>query len=257
MSGAAIVGGVPALLVKDAKGVSYPTDNPGITMINVNGTAPTGEWQPLYALFKGDVPSQLADLRSLEADFTLARKSAALWIDADKLLHGGDEESVKVVRRALWTSAVIAYRRGFTTGKAHLAPKGRPRRLKVPDHWKELLNPQQLEAHEEVLQLANQHIAHRVDEREHMTVSAILTPPPMPRAIAGFAVLSLDRSEPQHDLVERLGQLCTILIKILSDRSEQLFDAFKERVKSRDIDSLYENAQQEIVTLKVEPRNRP
>ena len=110
----------------------------------------------------------------------------------------------------------------------------------VPDHWTELLSPEQLEAHYQVLDLANRHIAHRVDEREHMNVAALLTPPPMPRAVAGIAVLAVTLSEPQPDLVTRLGQCCIILLKILKDQSEKLGDAFMEHVNSQDLDSLYD-----------------
>jgi hypothetical protein len=193
-------------------------------------------------------------LRSLEADFTLARNCAAAYTNADKL-RGGDEESMKVIRQALWRSAIISYRRGFTGGKAHLVPQGA--RLRVPDHWKQLLNPQQLEAHDELLRLADKHVAHQTGEREHMRAAAMLTPPPMPRAIAGITVLSIDRSHPQDDLVTRLGQLCTILLKILNDRSKELGDAFTEHVKTQELDSLYQNSHSELAVLKVQPPKEP
>lgn len=211
--------------------------------------SPTGSWSPLHVFFEGDLPSQLADLRSLQSDFTNARNCAGAYLNADKL-HGGDEASMKVVREALWRSAVISYRRGFTTGKAHLKSQGK--RLKVPEHWKELLSPEQLEAHTQVLDLANRHIAHRASDREHMKVSAMLFPPPMPRAVAGIIVLSLDLAQPVPDLVERLGQLCTILLKILNDRSEELGNIFRKHVESQDLDNLYENAEADLAMLKVQ-----
>jgi hypothetical protein len=223
-------------------------------MTNVNVSHPAG-WQPLHALFKDGLASQLADLRSLQADFTRARNAAAVWIKADTLLQGGDEESMAVVRQSLWTSAVVHYRRGFADGKAHLA-KGRPR-LKLPDHWTDLLNPEQLEAHEEIWQLANRHVAHRVDERQHMAVSVMLAPPPLPRAIVGRTVLSVDLVEPVPDLVQRLHELCEILIKILSDRSGEVDKAFAEGVRSKDLDSLYDRAHGELATFKVVPKDSP
>jgi hypothetical protein len=125
--------------------------------------------------FWGEVPSQLADLRSLEADFAFARDCANAYLSA-----GGDKD---VIRQALWKSAVISYRRGFNGGKAHLVP--RARRLRVPDKWKRLLNQAQLEAHDELLHLADKHIAHQTGAHEHVRVAAMLAPPPMPRAIAG------------------------------------------------------------------------
>jgi hypothetical protein len=77
---------------------------------------PAESWSPLYVLFGGDLPSQRADLRSLEADFTLARNCAAAYTNADKL-RGGDEESMKVIRQALWRSAIISYRRALPAAR--------------------------------------------------------------------------------------------------------------------------------------------
>lgn len=211
--------------------------------------APTESWSPLYTFYEGELPSQLADLRSLEADFTFARNCAAAYLNSS-MLRGADEAGMEVIRQALWKSAVISYRRGFNGGKAHLVPQAR--RLKVPDHWKKLLNAEQLAAHDELLHLADKHIAHQAGEREHMRVAAMLTPPPMPRAMVGITVLSVVLSLPQDDLVTRLGQLCTILLKILGDRSNELGDIFMGRVKTEELDGLYEKSCPDLAVMKVQ-----
>lgn len=215
------------------------TNNPGPRQV-----------QPLYALFRDELSSKLADLRSLEADFTLARTYAEAHINTVKL-SGADDEGTKVARQSLWTSALVSYRRGFTTGKAHIAP-GSPR-LKVPDDWKERLTKEQFEAHEAILKIANQHVAHRVGEQEHTTVMALLNPRPMPRKLIGLAVLTMDRSEPLVDLVARLGEVCTVLIEVLNEQINQVSDDFENHVKSQELRDLYRDAQSELPAFDVTP----
>lgn len=65
-------------------------------------------------------------------------------------------------------------------------------------------------------------------------------------------MLSINRSHPQVDLVTGLVQLCTILLKILADRSKELGDAFVEHVKTGELDDLYEIARHELAVLKVQ-----
>lgn len=212
-----------------------------------------GQVQPLYSLFRDELSSKLADLRSLEADFTLARTYAEAYVNTINT-SGAEDEGTKVVRRSLWTSALISYRRGFTTGKAHVAP--RSPRLKVPDDWKERLTREQFEAHEAILKIANQHVAHRVGEQEHVTVMALLNPLPMPRKLIGLAVLTMDRSEPLVDLVARLGELCTVLIEVLKEQINRVSDEFESHVKSQELQNLYTGAQSELPAFDVTPHQR-
>lgn len=97
------------------------------------------ECEPLRVAFEGELPSQIADARSLVLDFEFARNCALLYQNLDNVSI--DEPSQEVPQQALWSAAAISYRRGFSTGKALLQPQAK--RLKVPDNWLNLLSPEQ------------------------------------------------------------------------------------------------------------------
>ncbi len=187
--------------------------------------------------FSGELPSQLADVRSLKEDFQFAKQCAAAYLNLHKV--NMDEESRKVVSRGLWVAAAISYRRGFTTGKAQLVPQGS--RLKIPKSWFESLKPEYKEAHEEILAVANQQIAHHTGKNEHYIVAALLMPPPLPRALAGVGVMNLGVASLGDERVRQLGSLCNGLIDGLEKRFGELGDEFEKFVKEQNLDDLYDN----------------
>jgi hypothetical protein len=188
-------------------------------------------WSPIQVPFEGKLPSEIADLSSLEEDFSFTKKCAQAYLNMELLDGKANKESLEVIRQALWSAAAISYRRAFATGRAHLVPQGQ--RLRVPEHWKDLRPAEGLEAHEKVMKIANRHIAHRVGEHEHINVVALLTPPPMPRGLAGIAAMAMRLSGPEPVLVERLIQLCDLLLKLVRDRSKELGDRLYEARKIR------------------------
>jgi hypothetical protein len=184
--------------------------------------------------FEGPLPSDIADIQSLHDDFKFAMDCATAFLNLSKA--GMDEASRKVVAEGLWNAAVISYRRGFTTGKAHLQP-GQPR-TKIPKSWFEGLKPEYKEAHKEILEIANRAIAHRIGKNEHIFVCALLAPAPLPRALCGVGVLAA-RISPSDEQVRKLGSLCQGLVKGLSDRLTVLIDEFEKHVEQQDLDDLY------------------
>lgn len=197
-----------------------------------------GELELIQVSFSGDLPSQIADLRSLLDDFEFAKNCAAAYLNLPTLQM--DDAFRKVVSEGLWVAAAISYRRGFTTGKAHLAPQGS--RLKIPKSWFDALQPEYKKAHKEILAVGNQHIAHQTGKHEHINVCALLMPPPMPRALAaGVAVMKMGLSSPGDERVRQLGTLCQGLIDGLDKRFKELADEFEEFVKAQNLDDLYED----------------
>lgn len=116
----------------------------------------------------GPQATEYADLRSIEGDLTFAREAFDRSANID--VHQADGA---LVVRALHSAALVAYRRCFTTGRrrtlrefADRLPAG----LKVE--------------HEQLLEEASRHVAHRVNEYEQTVVSVALVPPPeRPRAL--------------------------------------------------------------------------
>jgi len=72
---------------------------------------------------EGPIPSAIADLISLMNDLTFVQQTCNQLAKMGSLENDQDEGD-SIVRRALWASAVIAYRRAFNSGKAHLVAKG-------------------------------------------------------------------------------------------------------------------------------------
>jgi hypothetical protein len=101
-----------------------------------------------------------------------------------------------VIRAALWSAAVISYRRAFNSGKALGQPQAP--RLKIPDDWTKSLKQAQRNAHDEVLVIANKHVAHRVGDHEVGGVRALLAPPPEPREVVGI-VSALGHDKPRAE----------------------------------------------------------
>lgn len=185
--------------------------------------------------YEGELPSQIADLSSLISDFKFSQECVTAYLNLSKAKLS--EESHQIVAKSLWTSAAIAYRRGFTTGKAQLVPQGS--RLKIPDEWLESLKPEFKEAHEEILEIANRQVAHHTGKLDHFRVTAFLAPPPHPRAVVGTGVLHASFVGPLEDRLRQLATLCQSLIDMLQARLDELNAVFKDQVAADDLDALY------------------
>lgn len=117
----------------------------------------------LQLALSGTSAGQIADLQSLLGDIQFARDCAQHYLDSPP--------DADLVRQALWTASCIAYRRVFTSGKGHLNPQ--TPRLRPNQNFTAALTTEQLKAHDEVLAIANKHIAHRVGELVQVVVLAL------------------------------------------------------------------------------------
>lgn len=88
---------------------------------------------------------------------------------------------------ALWNAGVISYPRAFSSGRGHLAPKASRFRLdQAVQGW---LTEEQRKVHEDVREIASQHVAHRGGEHEGAVGAVFLAPPPQDRAVMGVGNL--------------------------------------------------------------------
>ncbi len=154
----------------------------------------------------GPLPGAIADLDSIARDIAFTRNCADSYLASFSAVPQ-DDDAVTLTRQALWFAGVISYRRAFTSGRGHLVAKGS--RIQFKDAWKEVLDQQQQSAHDEVLQQANQHIAHRVAEHEGAVVVGILAPPPQPKAVAGVGTMLAVYVGPTAELAQQLTQSAT------------------------------------------------
>jgi hypothetical protein len=80
-----------------------------------------------------------------------------------------------VALRSYWGSALVAYRRAFNDGKG-FGSVPRRAKLRVPPELVEALDPGLKSVHEESLENANRHIAHRVNDLSQVKVEIVNDP---------------------------------------------------------------------------------
>jgi hypothetical protein len=185
----------------------------------------------------GDSAGALADLKSLAGDVQYARWCAATYL---QWMTGGGPEGPDAdnLKRAIWTTCCITYRRVFTNGKGHISPQ-QPR-PKPNENFPAALTPEQLEAHNSVLDTANRHVAHRVNELEMVSVSVVLTPPPMERGIVGIGTMLAHYAGPiEVPVVERFIEVCDLLTAGTEQHFQLLSQQAVELLKQRDLDEMY------------------
>jgi len=162
----------------------------------------------------------LADLQSLSRDVVFAAQCAeqyAAWANQEQ-----HDENPGPVPQALWSAAAISYRRAFTSGRGHLVEKAK--RIKLGDAFLDLLSAEQRQTHEQVMEMANQPVAHRVGVQEGAVVTALLAPPPQPRAILGVGSLGAHMIGPPAELTQQMVRVCEVFFQILDAEVQTLSD---------------------------------
>ncbi|MGL5443115.1 MAG: hypothetical protein ACRDDJ_11670, partial [[Mycobacterium] stephanolepidis] len=81
--------------------------------------------------------------------------------------------------------------------------------------------------------------AHRVGDHEGVRIIALLTPPPMPRAIAGVGHMLLHMIGPEACLAERMLEICGMLNQGLEQEISNGNDLLTMWLSEQDINELY------------------
>ncbi len=182
---------------------------------------------------KGPIAAQIADWSSMVQDLTFTAECC------ERLAAVSDESQANedaLVRRALWQAAVISYGRVFDkNGKGHYGQKREPFPKVVLDT---LTEPQQ-ELHDDLRLTRNQHIGHRVDDREQAVVNVYLTPPDQGRGVVNVGALLVSMAAPTQEYVERVRNLAAYLAAQLNDGVRHAQNKVLEQAR-RDLDRLYE-----------------
>jgi hypothetical protein len=201
-----------------------------------------GAIQYLQLNLDGKMAGGIADLKSLAGDIEYARwcgQTYLQWMGA----HGPTGPEADNLRRALWTACCITYRRVFTNGKGHISPQ--QSRPQPNQNFKAALTHDHLAAHDSVLDTAYRHVAHRVNELELVQVSAVLNPPPLPRAVAGVSTLIAHYGGPiEPELVERFIAVCDVLLAGTNQEHERVTQQALTFLQQGDLDEMYAAAQQ-------------
>jgi hypothetical protein len=187
---------------------------------------------PMYGLaVSGQLPGRIADLVSIHADLSFAEEA---------FRRVAVEETDMVVRRACWDAGVIAYRRGFTGGKAFL--QQRQGRSRISDVAIDALGADHREVHDHLLVVANEHVAHRVSDAEQVIVQIVLSNPTVRRAVEGVAFLHGRYLGPFPERASKAADLAGMLREVVAAELESLRRVLMDTAKKRDLDSLYADA---------------
>lgn len=188
---------------------------------------------PMWGLaMGGDGPARLADLSSVALDLGFAA-------EAFHRVAEMDEEADSLARRALWDAGVIAYRRGFNTGRSLLAKAPREH---LPQAVVDALDPALRQAHDEVLEEANQHVAHRVAEHEQARVILLLSNPKVGRWVDGLTMFHMRYIGADEERARAAALVASALQEAAAAEVEAFQQGLIEAAKGQDLDALYRAA---------------
>lgn len=187
---------------------------------------------------QGVAASDIADLTSQLHDIHTAHRFAELYLEQPVVVSNNPHGDI---RQALWTASLISYRRFFVSGAGngknqHRRPRG--------SEWLDTLPPDLLEAHKEIYERADHHIAHRVNKKmQQIRVYAVLRTPPEPRGVVEVETEMANLARPNPAMVRQLMEICTHLVGVVRGRRNLLRGNETERLNSEDnLDRLYRNA---------------
>jgi hypothetical protein len=201
---------------------------------------PRGQVQMIMTAIEGKVPGLVADMYSIQRDLDFARQCAAGYLQHGwgNPQHQPADPEQTLISTALWSAAVIAYRRAFAVGKGHLIPKSQ--RFDIKGLREQVLTPEQAAIDDQLRQMADQHVAHRVSDLEQMKFLVALTPPPLPREVAGLGTMMVHMIGPEAVVAEGLIEICDALLARINQELEPFLNARREQLNGPEhLDRLY------------------
>lgn len=190
----------------------------------------------LHVAMSGEEAATLADLNSVRTDIEEAQAYVRQLSAMPASTHRSPEH--QVMRPALWKAVAISYRRAFTTGKSFTRGRSRSR---YPSEIIESLDDTDRATHDAILQDADTHIAHRVDDDlEAADVKVMLRPPHDP-GVAGVSWSGHRFAGAPDDLVLAVEPLCQDLLDKLGGEIDRLREAVRAQAAT-DLKALYERA---------------
>lgn len=160
--------------------------------------------------------AEYADLMSIQTDLAFVKRACLSFLELDP------NDDNRTLTRALWSSAVIAYRRTFTTGKGLGLVRGRPR-FRVPTSVIDALEDHLKFAHRAALEEGDKHIAHRTShELDQFPVHLLFDKDPSgAMRITGIASMAVSRIAPPPEEVELLGKVADVVGIAIGDMARK------------------------------------
>jgi hypothetical protein len=185
----------------------------------------------------GPEPQLLVDLTSMHRD---TAEAASLF----KIMAAELEDLDPLIARCMYCTAVISYRRCFTTGRRERIPRGAV---------EEMLSERELAVHREILSSADQHVAHRVNAEQQSAAVVWLRDPAVAREVVGAGVILLEEVGKEPEWYDLASEVAAYIEWNLSRDRDQLQLRISEDMKTREIDSLYVAAKKEAIAIETTP----
>ena len=168
---------------------------------------------------------ELAQLAAIVQDFGFvisATNKLAL------MLRNGEQD--QILLRSLFTAALVAYVRCFSSGK---------RKVLSPEIFTSLPG-EPLICHQQYKDTRDKHIAHSVNPFEEMLVGAVLSPDDAAnREVLGVACLTMSLVTYDEQGVEQLGRLARFAQEHVIKQCRELQERVVQIARTIDLDSLY------------------
>lgn len=188
-----------------------------------------GQVEPQRA-FKMTTPAarEVADLLAMQQDLTFVAEACDLLLDLDV----DDPPLRTTLTRALWSSALIAYKRCFTTGKRLGLTEDDVRR--VPG------GEEAVDFHRKMVALRDKHVAHSVNPLEFITIGVMVgaLSHADEEGITGLVTLFGAHWETSPTNIDGLRRLAGELLAVVMDRAEEQTPALREAAESIGIETV-------------------
>jgi hypothetical protein len=188
----------------------------------------TGRETPSLTLeMKSPSSKNLADCASVLQDLRFVQECCQRLA---AVLTGPEDQRDGVVLKALWTAALVAYARCFSSGK----------RLGLQnDDVEDLPFEGVVEFHEWLMGMRNKNLAHSVSPFELVKVGVIVnSAASAPSEVQGVVTLSMQHWFPSVDGVKELGILANALDRVTSEKAQELEKAVLEAARKLTADEL-------------------
>lgn len=189
------------------------------------------------AHLSGPEPQLLVDLTSMHQDMT---EAASLF----KIMAAELETLDPLIARCMYCTAVISYRRCFTTGRRQRIPRGTV---------EEMLNDRELAVHREILSSADQHVAHRVNVEQQSAAVVLLRDPAVGREVLGAGVILLEEVAKEPEWYDLASEVAAYIEWNLGRDRDQLQLRIAEDMKTLELGSLYGVAKKEAFAIETTP----
>jgi hypothetical protein len=179
-----------------------------------------------------DVPSAqlLADQAAIIQDLQFVMECCKRLLS--ELVKPEDERD-PVVPQALWSAALVAYARCFSTGKRKRFG------LTIEDVRTLPLEGAVAEYHKWLIDMRNTNVTHPADPSENVRVGAVLSPPPADRRLQGIVILPRSRVLVDETGVRQMGGLAAELAKQVAENAKEQQDVVLADAQLLSMDVLY------------------